>query len=88
MGPEGVDYSSSIRSTRRVHPTICERALVYAAASGAVHDVIGAALVFPGNAQLAVQNSYISVDLTAVTPLEDVDDGDDVIDIDSEDLDA
>jgi len=40
------------------------------AALGASNEVIGLALVFPGNASRNVQNSYISVDLTAATPIE------------------
>ena len=51
----------------------------------AVDDVIGMALVFPGNANRSVQNSYISVDLTAVT-LEEPDDQEALIDEDSEEL--
>ncbi len=50
----------------------------------AVRDVIGMALVFPGNARTTVQNSYISVDLSSVAPLEDPDDADDLIDADTE----
>lgn len=50
----------------------------------AAADVIGLALVFPGNAQTTVQNSYISVDLSGVAPLEDPDDTDDLIDDDAE----
>jgi hypothetical protein len=54
----------------------------------AVGDVIGMGLVFPGNADLTVQNSYISVDLSAVTPLEEPDETEDVIDMDAEDSDV
>lgn len=50
----------------------------------AAGEVIGMALVFPGNAKLAVQNSYIAVDLSNIE-VEDPDEIDDLINGDPED---
>ena len=50
----------------------------------AADDVLGMALVFPGNASTTVQNSYIAVDLSGVEILEDPDDTDTLIEEDSE----
>ena len=54
----------------------------------AVDNIVAAALVFPGNAETSVQNSYITVDLTGVIPsqpLEDPDDVEELLEADTED---
>lgn len=52
----------------------------------AAADVIGMALVFPGNARQSVRNSFIQVDLSTL-PLEDDDETDDLIENDPDDED-
>jgi len=53
---------------------------------GAVGDVIGMAIVFPGNADNAVSSSYIQVDLSCVAVEDEVDDLSESIEIDTEEV--
>lgn len=55
---------------------------------GAVTDVIGLALVFPGNAARSVQQSYIAADLSTAEPIEEPEDVEDVVEGDDGDTGA